>query len=70
MTDEVPVHRTDLLVLGVVSLLGGLLIATVTITPELSPQFFNAIFVGATLLAFFLFIPIMGLRLFIGDEDE
>ena len=71
MSEEVPVTRTDLLVLAVVSVAGGILIASWTLSPSLSPQFFNAIFVGTMLLAFFLFIPVMGARLFIDDwRDE
>ncbi|WP_436347639.1 hypothetical protein [Natronorubrum sp. FCH18a] len=72
MTEEVPVTRTDLLVLVAVSLTGGFLIALWTVSLELSPQFVNAVFVGAVMLAFFLFIPVMGARLFIDDwkQDE
>ncbi|MDQ2051412.1 hypothetical protein RBH26_13090 [Natronolimnohabitans sp. A-GB9] len=70
MSDEVPVTRTDLLVLIVVSLTGGTLIASLMLTPAISPQFINAIFVGTMLLAFFLFIPIMGARLFIDDWND
>ena len=72
MTEEVPVNRTDLLVLVAVSLVGGFLIAWGTISLELSSRFVNAVFVGAVMIAFFLFIPIMGIRLFIDDwkEDE
>jgi len=69
-SEEVPVERRDLIVLAVVSIVGGVLIAVWTVTPELSPQFFQAIFVGACLLAFFLFIPIMGVRLFLDDRGE
>lgn len=67
MADEVPVKREDVAVLVVVSLLGGVLIASWMLSPALSPRFFNAIFVGTMLLAFFLFIPVMGARLFIDD---
>ena len=68
--EEVPVERRDLIVLALVSVVGGILIAVWTVTPEFSPEFFQAIFVGACLLAFFLFIPIMGTRLFIDDWRE
>jgi len=71
MTEEVPVKRTDLLVLIAISLGGGTLIASVMVTPALSPQYIQGIFVGAILLAFILFIPVLGIRLFIDDEwDE
>lgn len=70
MSDEVPVKRRDLLALAIVSVGGGILIASVTVSPELSPQFFNAIGVGAVLLAFFLFVPVMGFRLFLEERDE
>ncbi|ELY59976.1 hypothetical protein [Natronolimnohabitans innermongolicus] len=70
MSDEVPVESTDLLVLIAVSLGGGTLIASLLVTPAVSPQFINAIFVSAMFLAFFLFIPIMGARLFIDDDGE
>ncbi|WP_440769706.1 hypothetical protein [Natronorubrum sp. DTA28] len=72
MTEEVPVTRTDLLVLVAVSLGGGFLIAWGTVSLELTPRFVNAVFVGAVMLAFFLFIPIMGIRLFVDDwkQDE
>jgi len=69
-TDEVPVERRDLLALFVVSVLGGILLAVAVVGPQLTPQFFSAIFVGACLLAFFLFIPIMGIRLFIHDWTD
>ncbi|MXV61039.1 hypothetical protein GS429_02985 [Natronorubrum sp. JWXQ-INN-674] len=70
MTDEVPVNRTDLLILLAVSVGGGFLIASLILTPELSPQFLNTGFVGTMLLAFFLFIPVMGIRLFLDDSRE
>lgn len=70
MTEEVPVTRTDLLVLVAVSLSGGVLIALWTVSLELSTQFVSAILVGTMLLAFFLFIPVMGARLFIDDWRE
>lgn len=70
MSDEVPVKRRDLLALAALSVGGGVLIASVTITPEISPQFFNAIGVGAVLLAFFLFVPVLGLRLFLEERND
>lgn len=74
-TDEVPVRRQDLLVLAVVSVGGGIAIASWMLGPSISPQYFNAIMVSTMLLAFFLFIPVMGVRLFVedwraDDEDE
>ena len=72
MEEEVPVHRRDLFVLVAVSLAGGVVLASLLIPPQLSPRYVNAIMVSTMLLAFFLFIPVMGLRLFIDDwrEDE
>ena len=70
MTEEVPVTRTDLLVLVAVSLAGGVLIALATVSLEFSPQFVNAVLVGAVMIAFFLFIPVMGVRLFIDDWKQ
>lgn len=71
MSEEVPVTRTDLLVLVAISLGGGVVIASLMLSPALSPQFVNAVFVGTMLLAFFLFIPVLGARLFVDDwRDE
>ncbi|MEY7847833.1 hypothetical protein AB7C87_01335 [Natrarchaeobius sp. A-rgal3] len=73
MSEEVPVKRADVGILAVVSVLGGVVLASVLTTPELTPQFANVVFVATMLLAFFLFIPVMGLRLFVDDwreEDE
>ncbi|MFP8954084.1 hypothetical protein ACLI4Z_14120 [Natrialbaceae archaeon A-arb3/5] len=70
MSQEVPVHRTDVLVLVIVSLVGGFAIASWMLSPEISPQYFNAVFVATIMLAFFLFIPVMGARLFIDDWKE
>lgn len=70
MEEEVPVNPRDLIALAVVSLGGGVVIASVLLSPQLSPQFFYATMVGTMLLAFFLFIPVMGIRLFIDDWNE
>lgn len=70
MADEVPVERRDLLVLAVASLGGGLAIAAWLLPPALSPQFLNGVMVATMLLAFFLFIPVMGARLFLEDWRE
>lgn len=67
MSEEVPVTRMDLLALAVVSLVGGVLLATLLAPIELTPEFISIIFLGMMLLAFFLFIPVMGARLFIDD---
>lgn len=67
MEEEVPVNRSDILVLVAVSLVGGFLIAAWLLPPDLSAQFAYAVIVGAVMLSFFLFIPIMGARLFIDD---
>ncbi|ELY89127.1 hypothetical protein C483_14290 [Natrialba hulunbeirensis JCM 10989] len=70
MSEEVPVRRTDLYALVVISVVGGFVLASWMMPPALSPAFANAIFVGMMLLAFFLFIPVMGVRLFIEDRKE
>lgn len=70
MEEEVPVERRDLGLLVVVSLVGGIVIASALLPPELSPQFFNAVMVATMLVAFFLFIPVMGLRLFLEEQTE
>ncbi|ARS90334.1 hypothetical protein [Natrarchaeobaculum aegyptiacum] len=69
MSEEVPVERRDIGILVALSIAGGVLIASWISTPSISPQFFQAIFVGACLLAFFLFIPVMGVRLFVDDQS-
>ena len=70
MSEEVPVNRTDLLALAVVSLVGGVLLAALLAPVELTPEFISIVFLGMMLLAFFLFIPVMGARLFIDDWRE
>ncbi|QCC53481.1 hypothetical protein [Natronorubrum bangense] len=70
MTEEVPVRRTDLLILMIVSIVGGVLLASLIVTPTLSTQFISTIFLGMVLLAFFLFIPVMGIRLFLDDWND
>ncbi|MFA9425230.1 hypothetical protein [Natronorubrum sp. A-ect3] len=70
MTEEVPVRRTDLLILMIVSIVGGVLLASLIVTPTLSTQFISTIFLGMMLLAFFLFIPVMGVRLFLDDWND
>lgn len=70
MSEEVPVERRDIGMLVVLSVVGGVLIASWVSTPSISPQYFQAIFVGACLLAFFLFIPVMGVRLFVDDWND
>lgn len=70
MEEEVPVHRRDLLTLVVVSLAGGVVLASLLIPPQLSPRYLNAIMVATMLLAFFLFVPVMGIRLFLDDRNE
>ncbi|SFC45730.1 hypothetical protein SAMN05444422_108232 [Halobiforma haloterrestris] len=68
--DDLPVYPKDLLVLGVVSLFGGLLIAAWLRPLEASPEFLFSIFSGAVMLVFFLFIPVMGIRLFLEDRND
>ncbi len=70
MADEVPVKRTDLLILAAVSLFGGVLLASVMLSPALSPPYISAILASTMLVAFFLFIPAMGIRLFVDDWRE
>ncbi|SEH11433.1 hypothetical protein SAMN04487967_0348 [Natronorubrum sediminis] len=70
MSEEVPVNRVDLLALAVVSLVGGVVLAVLLAPVELTPEFISIIFLGMMLLAFFLFIPVMGARLFIDDWRE
>ncbi|MFC4438801.1 MULTISPECIES: hypothetical protein [Natrialbaceae] len=70
MSQDVPVKTTDLLVLVVVSLLGGLVLATWTLSPRLAPDFAVSILAGTVTLAFFLFIPVMGVRLFLDERNE
>ena len=70
MEEEVPVYRRDLLVLVVASLAGGVVLASLLVPPQLSPRYVNAIMVSSMLLSFFLFVPVMGLRLFIDDRKE
>ncbi|NGM71460.1 hypothetical protein G6M89_21155 [Natronolimnobius sp. AArcel1] len=69
MDEEVPVRRRDLVTLVVLSLGGGIALTSWMLSPQLSPQFFNAVLVATMLLAFFLFIPVMGIRLFLEDEE-
>ncbi|OVE86077.1 hypothetical protein [Natronolimnobius baerhuensis] len=70
MEEEVPVRRRDLIALVVLSLGGGIALASWMLSPQLSPQFFNATLVATMLLAFFLFIPVMGARLFLEDRNK
>ncbi|APX95753.1 hypothetical protein [Natronorubrum daqingense] len=70
MSEEVPVNRVDLLALAVVSLVGGVVLAVLLAPVELTPEFISIVFLGMMLLAFFLFIPVMGARLFIDDWRE
>ncbi|TYT63130.1 hypothetical protein [Natrialba swarupiae] len=68
MPEEVPVNRTDIVILTAVSVLGGVVLASLLMTPELTPRFVNAAMISAVLLAFFLFIPVMGVRMFVDDR--
>lgn len=67
---NLPVKAVDLLVLVVVSVLGGALIASWAMEPRPTPNFVVAIFSGTVMLLFFLFIPVMGVRLFIEEQSE
>ncbi len=67
MDEEVPVERIDLYALALISTVGGILIAVWMMPLAITPEFFVAIFVSSMLIAFFIFIPIMGARLFIDD---
>lgn len=70
MSQDVPVNPTDILVLVVVSVIGGFLLATWTLPPALSTDFIVSIFSGTVLLAFFLFIPVLGVRLFLDERKS
>lgn len=70
MSEDLPVKAVDLLVLVAVSVLGGSVIASWTLSPQLTPNFAVAVFSGTVMLAFFLFIPVMGIRLFIEERAE
>ncbi|RKD97480.1 hypothetical protein [Halopiger aswanensis] len=70
MEEEVPVTRRDLGLLVIISLLGGVGIAAALLPVELSPQFLNAVMVGAMLVSFFMFIPVMGIRMFLEDRTD
>ncbi|WP_459809175.1 hypothetical protein [Halopiger thermotolerans] len=70
MEEEVPVTRRDLGLLVGISVLGGVVIAAALLPPEPSPQFLNAVMVGTMLVSFFLFIPVMGVRMFIEEGAE
>jgi 4-amino-4-deoxy-L-arabinose transferase-like glycosyltransferase len=70
MTDDVPVRGTDILVLVAVSVLGGFLLAAWTLPPALAFDFAVSVLAGTVLLAFFLFIPVMGVRLFVEERRE
>ncbi|MFC4987927.1 MULTISPECIES: hypothetical protein [Saliphagus] len=65
---DLPVKPVDLLVLVVVSVLGGALIASWAMEPRLTPNFVVAISSGTVMLAFFLFIPVMGVRTFLEER--
>lgn len=66
-TEEMPVRRTDLIVLVVASAVGGFLLASWLLSPQPSPQFASAVLASASMIAFFLFVPVMGARLFVDD---
>ena len=70
MSQDVPVHATDILILIVVSLLGGFLLAAWTLPPTLAFDFAVSVLAGTVFMAFFLFIPVMGVRLFIDERRE
>ncbi len=67
---DLPVKAVDLLVLVVVSVVGGTLIAGWAMEPRLTPNFAVAISSGTVMLAFFLFIPVMGVRMFLEDDSD
>lgn len=70
MEEGVPVHGTDILVLVVVSVVGGFLLAAWTLPPTLAFDFAVSVLAGTVFMAFFLFIPVMGIRLFIDERKE
>ena len=70
MEEELPVNPTDMGILIVLSVVGGVLLASVLITPSLSTPYLSTILGSTMLLAFFLFVPVMGARLFIDDWND
>ena len=69
-SNDVPVTQRDLVGLVLASVLGGLAIASWIMSPAPSPEFAVAILSGSTMLLFFLFVPVMGLRLFLDERAE
>lgn len=65
---DLPVKPIDLLVLAVVSVLGGIAIASWAMEPRPTPYFVVAISSGTVMLIFFLFIPVMGIRMFVDER--
>lgn len=70
MDQGLPVKPIDLLVLAVVSVVGGIAIASWVMEPRPTPNFVVTISSGTVMLLFFLFIPVMGVRLFIEERRE
>ncbi|EMA36802.1 hypothetical protein [Halobiforma nitratireducens] len=71
--EELPIYPRDFLVLAVVSLVFGVALAALLRPIEPYSQFVFTAFSGAVLLAFFLFVPVMAVRLFLEErasEDE
>jgi hypothetical protein len=69
MEEDVPVRGTDILVLIVVSVVGGFLLAAWTLPPTLAFDFAVSVLAGTVFMAFFLFIPVMGVRLFLDERN-
>ncbi|AFZ73251.1 hypothetical protein [Natronobacterium gregoryi] len=71
--EELPIYLKDFLALAVVSLVFGVALAALLRPVEPYSQFVFTAFSGAVLLAFFLFVPTMAVRLFLEErtaEDE
>jgi hypothetical protein len=69
MEEDVPVRGTDILVLVIVSIVGGFLLAAWTLPPTLAFDFAVSVLAGTVFMAFFLFIPVMGVRLFLDERN-
>ncbi|WP_255168192.1 hypothetical protein [Natrononativus amylolyticus] len=70
MDEDLPVEPVDVLILVVVSVVGGVGLASLTLAPAPTPNFAVAVLSGTVLLAFFLFIPVMGVRLLLEERKE
>lgn len=60
----------DFVVLVVVSVIVGAAIASWVHSPQLTPDFVVTVFSGTVMVTFFLFVPVMGVRLFLEERAE